>query len=45
MTTARRVVVREPIAEAGVELLRAQGFDVAVDAETPLAEMLADATH
>ena len=35
MTVSGRVVVRESIAEAGVELLRARGFDVVVDAESP----------
>jgi D-3-phosphoglycerate dehydrogenase len=34
-----RVLVREPIADAGVELLRAH-FDVDVDAETPLEEII-----
>ncbi len=43
MSDTRRVVVREPIAEAGVELLRTQGFDVVVDTETPLDRLLADA--
>ncbi|MGL6279663.1 MAG: phosphoglycerate dehydrogenase [Gaiella sp.] len=36
-----RVLVREPIAEAGVELLR-QHFEVVVDAETPLEELVGD---
>ena len=43
MTKAARVVVREPIAEAGVELLRAHGLDVVVDADSPLASLLEDA--
>jgi D-3-phosphoglycerate dehydrogenase len=43
VTAARRVVVREPIADAGIEFLRAEGFDVVVDAETPLDRLLADA--
>ncbi len=43
MTASRRVVVREPIADAGIEFLRAEGFDVVVDAETPLDRLLADA--
>ena len=43
MTVSGRVVVRESIAEAGIELLRAQGLDVVVDSETPLDILLADA--
>ncbi len=43
MTVSGRVVVRESIAEAGIELLRAQGLDVVVDSETPLDVLLADA--
>src|SRR5205807_7311962 len=35
-----RVLVREPISDAGVELLRSR-FDVDVDAETELAEIIA----
>jgi len=31
-----KVVVRETIADAGIELLRARGFDVVVDPEAPL---------
>jgi D-3-phosphoglycerate dehydrogenase / 2-oxoglutarate reductase len=34
-----RVLVREPIAEAGIELLRAR-FDVDVDTDSPLAEVI-----
>ena len=34
-----RVLVREPIAEAGVDLLRSR-FDVDVDADSPLAEII-----
>jgi D-3-phosphoglycerate dehydrogenase / 2-oxoglutarate reductase len=34
-----RVLVREPIADAGVELLRAK-FDVTVDSDSPLEEIL-----
>ena len=34
-----RVLVREPIAEAGVELLRSR-FDVDVDPTTPLEEII-----
>jgi D-3-phosphoglycerate dehydrogenase len=34
-----RVLVREPIAEAGIELLRAR-FDVDVDAESPLEDVI-----
>ena len=42
MSTERpRVLVREPIAEAGVELLRAR-FDVDVDAISDLAERIGD---
>jgi D-3-phosphoglycerate dehydrogenase len=36
-----RVLVREPIADAGVELLRSK-FDVVVDEETPLDEIMAE---
>jgi D-3-phosphoglycerate dehydrogenase len=36
-----RVLVREPIAEAGIELLR-ERFDVDVDGEAPLEERIAD---
>jgi D-3-phosphoglycerate dehydrogenase len=36
-----RVLVREPIAEAGIELLRSH-FDVVVDGETPLEELIGD---
>ena len=36
-----RVLVREPIADAGVELLRAK-FDVDVDTEAPLASIIGD---
>ncbi len=43
MTGAPRVVVRESIAETGIELLRAGGLDVVVDADTPLDVLLADA--
>ena len=34
-----RVLVREPIAEAGVELLRSR-FEVDVDQDTPLVEII-----
>src|SRR6266542_2015966 len=34
------VLVREEIAEAGVRLLRERGFDVDVDGESDLAEMI-----
>ncbi len=43
MTGAGRVVVRESIAETGIDLLRAGGLDVVVDADTPLEVLLADA--
>jgi D-3-phosphoglycerate dehydrogenase len=43
VTAVRRVVVREPIAEAGIELLRAHGLDVVVDADSPLDLLLRDA--
>ena len=43
MTAAARVVVREPIAEAGIELLRAHGLDVVIDADSPLESVLRDA--
>ena len=43
MTGAGRVVVRESIAETGIDLLRAGGLDVVVDADTPLDVLLADA--
>ena len=36
-----KVLVREPIADAGVELLRAK-FDVVVDTESPIEEIVAD---
>ena len=36
-----KVLVRETIAEAGVELLRAQGFDVDVDTDSPLLDIVA----
>ena len=36
-----RILVREAIADAGVELLRSR-FDVTIDAETPLEEAIAD---
>src|SRR4029079_2894527 len=35
-----RVLIREPIADAGVELLRSR-FDVDVDLESPLEEIVA----
>jgi D-3-phosphoglycerate dehydrogenase / 2-oxoglutarate reductase len=35
-----KVLVRESIAEAGVELLRAQGFDVDIDTDSPLLEIV-----
>jgi D-3-phosphoglycerate dehydrogenase / 2-oxoglutarate reductase len=38
-----RVLVREQIAEAGLDLLRAKGFDVVVDTDGSLEEALADA--
>jgi D-3-phosphoglycerate dehydrogenase len=37
-----RVLVREQIAEAGIDLLRARGFDVVVDTDGPLEELLAE---
>jgi D-3-phosphoglycerate dehydrogenase len=37
-----RVLVREPIADAGIELLRARGCDVVVDFDSPLDELLED---
>jgi D-3-phosphoglycerate dehydrogenase len=43
VTGAGRVVVRESIAETGIDLLRAGGLDVVVDADTPLEVLLADA--
>jgi D-3-phosphoglycerate dehydrogenase / 2-oxoglutarate reductase len=43
VTGAGRVVVRESIAETGIDLLRAGGLDVVVDADTPLDVLLADA--
>jgi D-3-phosphoglycerate dehydrogenase len=43
VNAAARVVVREPIAEAGIELLRANGLDVVVDADSPLDSLLGDA--
>jgi D-3-phosphoglycerate dehydrogenase len=36
-----RILVREPIAEAGVRLLRERGFDVDVDGDSDLAETIA----
>ncbi len=41
MTDRLRVLVREPIAEAGIELLR-RHFEVDVDGEGPLPERIAD---
>ncbi|MGZ6581948.1 MAG: phosphoglycerate dehydrogenase [Gaiellaceae bacterium] len=35
-----RILVREPIAEAGIRLLRERGFDVDVDGESDLAETI-----
>jgi D-3-phosphoglycerate dehydrogenase / 2-oxoglutarate reductase len=35
-----KVLVRESIADAGVELLRAQGFEVDVDADSPLLDIV-----
>jgi D-3-phosphoglycerate dehydrogenase / 2-oxoglutarate reductase len=35
-----RILVREPIAEAGVRLLRERGFDVDVDGDSDLAETI-----
>jgi D-3-phosphoglycerate dehydrogenase len=35
-----RILVREPIAEAGIRLLRERGFDVDVDADSDLAETI-----
>jgi D-3-phosphoglycerate dehydrogenase len=35
-----KVLVREPIAEAGIRLLRERGFDVDVDGESELAETI-----
>jgi D-3-phosphoglycerate dehydrogenase len=35
-----RVLVREPIAEAGIRLLRERGFDVDVDGDSDLAETI-----
>jgi len=35
-----KVLVREPIAEAGVRLLRERGFEVDVDGDSDLAEMI-----
>ena len=37
-----KVLVREPIAEAGIRLLRERGFDVDVDSDSDLAETIAD---
>jgi D-3-phosphoglycerate dehydrogenase len=37
-----KVLIREPIAEAGIRLLRERGFDVAVDGDSDLAETIAD---
>ena len=39
-----RVLIREPIADAGLELLRDR-FDVDVDADSPLEEILAGTTR
>ena len=36
-----KVLIRETIAEPGVELLR-RGFEVDVDSESPLAEIIGD---
>ena len=41
MTERLRVLIREPIAEAGVELLREQ-FEVDVDGDLPLEERIGD---
>ena len=38
-TAGLRVLVREPIAEAGVDVLRAR-YDVDVDTEAPLEEII-----
>jgi D-3-phosphoglycerate dehydrogenase / 2-oxoglutarate reductase len=38
-----RVLVREQIAEAGLDLLRAGGFEVVVDTDGPIESVLADA--
>jgi phosphoglycerate dehydrogenase-like enzyme len=35
-----RILVREPIAEAGIRLLRERGFDVDVDGDSDLAETI-----
>jgi D-3-phosphoglycerate dehydrogenase len=35
-----RILVREPIAEAGIRLLRERGFDVDIDADSDLAETI-----
>ena len=37
-----KVLIREPIAEAGVRLLRERGFDVTVDGDSDLAETIGD---
>jgi D-3-phosphoglycerate dehydrogenase / 2-oxoglutarate reductase len=37
-----KVLVREPIAEAGIRLLRDRGFDVDVDGDSNLAETIGD---
>ncbi len=37
-----KVLIRETIADAGVELLRAQGFDVDVDTNSPLLEIVGE---
>ena len=37
-----KVLVREPIAEAGVRLLRERGFDVDVDGDSDLAETIGE---
>ncbi|HWC46190.1 MAG TPA: phosphoglycerate dehydrogenase, partial [Casimicrobiaceae bacterium] len=36
-----KILIREPIADAGLELLRAS-FDVVVDTESPLEEIVGD---
>ena len=37
-----KVLVRETIADSGVELLRSQGFEVDVDTESPLLDIVGD---
>jgi D-3-phosphoglycerate dehydrogenase len=37
-----KVLIRETIADAGVELLRAQGFDVEIDTDSPLLEIVGE---